>query len=628
MRKTARSKQTRAASLTLLAALARTCLVGGLVALVDCSSSSSSGLACGSGTVQKGSDCVAIAADASTDGAAVPKGDGGKVGSDAAAAAPDGGAPLVASPTFAGITAVAPVSDSSVLVVWNAATQAGNPTAVLRYRVYDGPSASALKFMTPVVQSGVGALSAVVGGLTAGTTYAFAVRAVNDAGLDDGNTVQKTGTPANDTTVPLFAGVKTAAPGSGGAVVLTWDAATDDLTLAAAMTYVVYASDKAGKEDFAQPVLVTAAGATSTSVARLSDASEARFFVVRARDAAGNLDANVHELSAAPGVDMTPPVFAGCTAATTLQAITVGVAWNAATDDVSASANMAYDVFLSTTPGKFDFTRPFATATGIDTVVIPALMTSTAYYFVCRARDEAGNEEDNTVEVTATTGDNPVPPTFAGIDLPSFTGDPVMRTATISWAAASDVATTPDKLVYDVYESQTMGGEDFKKPPAATSAPGALTITVTGLPPNTTTYFVVRARDESGNRDSNVVEASLTTNVSFSLNVQPIFSHDCGVVGCHVPGTPTGNLILAEGFAYAQLVNVPIGEKASVPLVYVSPGDPMNSGVAIKINYAGLFASPTKTFGGPMPAQSTGSVLSTDEINTIANWITQGAVNN
>jgi hypothetical protein len=169
-----------------------------------------------------------------------------------------------------------------------------------------------------------------------------------------------------------------------------------------------------------------------------------------------------------------------------------------------------------------------------------------------------------------------------------------------------------------------MGGEDFTKPPAATTMPGALSITLTGLPPNTTIYFVVRALDLDGNTDSNVVEASLSTNVSFELNVQPIFTDDCGVVGCHVPGSPTGGLILAEGFAFSQIVNVSAGEAPT--LNYVTPGDPADSFLAVKINYNGLFA--TKGKGSLMPAPATGSTLSPDEIATIANWIAQGAVNN
>jgi hypothetical protein len=602
-----------------------TVLAAVLVSMTLGCSSSSSGLACGDGTVEKGSQCIAAAVDASVDGASPARTDAGGAPDATAMTLPDAAIvePPVA-PTFAGVTAVAPISPSALLVVWSPGSMPGDPTAALRYRIYEGTSASPIAYATPLLQTAVGAVSTVVGGLSANATYTFGARAVNAAGIADANTVQKTGRTAKDTSAPVFGGIKTAGPGTGGAVAVSWDAATDDLTPAPAMTYLVYTSDKAGAEDFDTPALITDPGALSASVTRLPDATKARFFVVRARDAAGNVDTNTRELSAKPATDVTPPAFGGCTAATTMQAITIGITWNAATDDVSAPAHMTYDIFESTSAGTFDFTKPFATVNGANTVVIPALMTSTTYYFVCRAKDEAGNEDDNTAEVSATTGADPVPPMFAGIDLPSFNGDPAARTATLSWLAAVDAATSPDKMVYDVYESQTMGGEDFTKPPAATSMPGALTITLANLPPNATVYFVVRARDLDGNHDSNVVEASLSTNVSFALNVQPIFSDDCGVVGCHVPGSPTGGLILAAGFSYAQLVNVAAPEAPTLNLV--TPTDPTDSFLAVKINYNGLFS--TKGKGSLMPAPSTGSTLSPGEINTIANWIAQGAVNN
>jgi hypothetical protein len=167
-----------------------------------------------------------------------------------------------------------------------------------------------------------------------------------------------------------------------------------------------------------------------------------------------------------------------------------------------------------------------------------------------------------------------------------------------------------------------MGGEDFSKPPATTSMPGALTITLTDLPPNVTTYFVVRARDLDGNHDSNTVESSLATYPSFSLNVQPIFSDDCGVVGCHVPGSPTGGLILAQGFAYQQIYNQAAGEMPTDK--YVNPGDPSTSFLAIKINYNNSFNNK----GSLMPAPSTGSTLSPEELTTIGTWIMLGAANN
>jgi len=591
-------------------------LMAGSLAWLGCSSSSGEGLACGSGTTEMGKECVALTLDASLDAAPETGGDGG--GADAAATAP----------TFGGVTAVAPASATALFVVWSAATDPTSVATPPRYRVYVGPSDKPLTYQTPAVLTEPGALGAVVGGLQA-TEYVVGVRAVSVAGIDDGNMVQLKGTPSADTTAPTFAGLKTAKTGGGGAVNLSWGPATDNLTPAAAMTYLVYMSSAAGMEDFTSPALVTAPGATTTTVGRLPNAIQARYFVVRARDAAGNADANTVELSATPGVDVTAPVFGGCTAATNLQAIVVSVGWSPASDDVSTPDDISYDVFSSTSAGTFDFTQPLATVKGASQVTIGSLHPSTTYYFVCRAKDEAGNEDANTVEVSATTGSNPVPPTFAGIT--GFTGDPVARTATISWSPATDVATPAAQMLYDVYEAEASMSENFTQPPLATSAPGAMSVGLTSLPPNATLYFVVRARDSDGNRDANTVEqpgAPFATNVSFSLNAQPIFSRDCGVVGCHVPGNPTGGLILAQGFAYAQIVGVAAGEGAGLgpdggALDYINPGDTTGSYLYRKIN-----PSVGTIRGTQMPAAATGSTLAPTEIDTIANWITQGAVNN
>ncbi|HEY6462635.1 MAG TPA: hypothetical protein VIY73_20845, partial [Polyangiaceae bacterium] len=173
----------------------------------------------------------------------------------------------------------------------------------------------------------------------------------------------------------------------------------------------------------------------------------------------------------------------------------------------------------------------------------------------------------------------------------------------------------------------------------ATSAAGVTSMNVSGLPSNTTVYVVVRARDASGNHDGNLVEKSMATNASFSLDVQAVLTNDCGVVGCHVPGNPTGGLILAPGFAYAQIVDVPAGEMNGIQLDggtvnYITPGDPDDSYLNIKIN-AGLLAALKASLGAAggrtgnqMPAPSTGSTLTTTELAAIATWIQQGAPNN
>jgi hypothetical protein len=599
----------------------------GALACVACGTSKSD-LTCGDGTQQQGDRCVV--APGRLDASA-----------EAEASAPaDASAPVDADvpPVFAGVAAVAPVSASQLLAAWRPGTAHADPPAALRYRVYVAPADQALSYETPAAITAPGAVSAVVSGLQADTAYVIGVRAVDPAGVDDGNTITRTGTTAVDTTPPTFAGLASAAPGGSGAVALAWDAAHDDRTDPAAITYLVYQGDVAGGEDFTAPVLVSAPGATSALVTRLPNAQQARYFVVRARDAAGNVDTNTVEQASTPGLDSEAPQFAGCSAATTLAAETISVSWAPAVDDVSAPADLAYEVYASTKPGSFDFTRPFAIVKGQDVAVLSALEPSTRYSFVCRAKDEAGNEDTNAIEVHATTGANPVPPTFGGIT--GLTGDPAARTATLSWTAGMDAMTPQSQLLYDVYVAEAAGAEAFDKPPLATSAPGATSTTVSGLMPNTTLFFVVRARDSDGNHDGNTVEKSMVTNASFALNVQPIFTHDCAVVGCHVPGSPTGNLVLSPGFAYARIVGILAPEANGIladggSLDYVTPGDPNDSFLNIKTNATVLAAfkatlppANVGRIGTQMPAPSTGSTLTQAELATIANWIAQGAPNN
>jgi hypothetical protein len=106
--------------------------------------------------------------------------------------------------------------------------------------------------------------------------------------------------------------------------------------------------------------------------------------------------------------DTTPPTFAGLQSA---EACTPGpvqpsegapywLAWKAATDDLTPSFQIAYDIFVAHKPGSEDFSRPtWTTETGATTYKTPPLpIESEAPYFVVRARDQAGNKDQNNVE--------------------------------------------------------------------------------------------------------------------------------------------------------------------------------------------------------------------------------------
>ena len=108
-----------------------------------------------------------------------------------------------------------------------------------------------------------------------------------------------------------------------------------------------------------------------------------------------------------PGGDTTPPVFAGLKTAVACtpgperpgQTTPYNLAWHAAHDDVTPGSQIVYDIFMSTTPGGEDFSQPSWTSPpGATKFQTPGLPANESVYFVVRARDQAGNEDANTVE--------------------------------------------------------------------------------------------------------------------------------------------------------------------------------------------------------------------------------------
>lgn len=106
----------------------------------------------------------------------------------------------------------------------------------------------------------------------------------------------------------------------------------------------------------------------------------------------------------------TAPTFAGAQTATATSSFSIVVTWNAAVDNVTPATRILYSVYAATSTGGQVFTTPtLVTAPGATQAIVGGLAFGTAYYFVVRATDEVGNQDTNTVEVTATT---PLAPVF------------------------------------------------------------------------------------------------------------------------------------------------------------------------------------------------------------------------
>jgi hypothetical protein len=103
-----------------------------------------------------------------------------------------------------------------------------------------------------------------------------------------------------------------------------------------------------------------------------------------------------------------------------------------------------------------------------------------------------------------------IPPTFAGLKsattcIPGPIGGGRTTSYHLSWDPATDNVTPSSKIAYDVYQASKPGGENFSTPTYSTPA-GATSFDTPPLAADKSFYFVVRARDRAGNRDSNKVE--------------------------------------------------------------------------------------------------------------------------
>lgn len=226
---------------------------------------------------------------------------------------------------------------------------------------------------------------------------------------------------------------------------------------------------------------------------------------------------------------------------------------------------------------------------------------------------------------TANSGDS-TPPGAAAVIGPSG-GDE--NSLDLDWTGSADGTAT-----YDIYVSTTSGCFDFALAPYTTSAAGTTNKTITGLTSNTVYYFVVRARDAAGNVDTNVTEQPGKTNVSYAVDVYPIFNQNCR--SCHSPGGEADDAGITINFTSAANGYATIYDVA--PFCATCCPDP----TARRIKPGGMQAAADLSFllnkvkskidavapwcGDAMPR--TGGALSNAQYTILEDWVKQGAPNN
>jgi len=143
----------------------------------------------------------------------------------------------------------------------------------------------------------------------------------------------------------------------------------------------------------------------------------------------------------------------------------------------------------------------------------------------------------------------------------------------------------------------------------ATATLTSATLSITGI--DTGHTFIVVQDSKSPQPDSVKIQISvvLSLPVSFSNDIQPIFNAHC--TNCH---GGQGGLTLTSGASYNQLVHV-LAQSSCTVMYRVLPYQAANSVLYRKVSGTSC--------GNTMPV---GGSLTTAQINSLRDWINQGAL--
>jgi hypothetical protein len=112
---------------------------------------------------------------------------------------------------------------------------------------------------------------------------------------------------------------------------------------------------------------------------------------------------------------------------------------------------------------------------------------------------------------------------------------------------------------------------------------------------------------------------AVDTMARFSWIQEKVFNQNCAIPACHVQGSAAFGLVLSDGQAYDNLVDVPAQGPQSLSILRVKPGDPDSSYLVWKLEGRSGIEGVQMPRGRP-PLQE-------EEIDAIKRWI-QGATRN
>ncbi|TPW14366.1 MAG: Ig-like domain-containing protein, partial [bacterium] len=369
------------------------------------------------------------------------------------------------------------------------------------------------------------AQSMTVSGLTAGTTYFFAMKTSDEvpnvspiSNVPTGSTLVTPDTTPPAAVVSLSLGTWTQT-----SVLASWTAPGDDNAVGTAATYDLRFSTSAiTAANFAsaapvtgEPAPAVAGTAQSMTVSGLT-AGTTYFFAMKTSDEVPNVSpiSNVPTGSTLVTPDTTPPAAIANLALGTWTQSSVLVSWTSPGDDNAVGTAVSYDLRFSTsaiTAGNFGSATPVAgepapaVAGTAQSMTISGLAAGTNYFFAIKTSDEVPNVSTVSNVPTGSTlviPDTTPPAAIANLSLGSWTQTSVLA----SWTSPGDDNAAGTATSFDLrFSTSAITAANFGSatPVAGEPVPAVAgttqSMTVSGLAAGTSYFFAIKTSDEVPN---------------------------------------------------------------------------------------------------------------------------------
>lgn len=236
--------------------------------------------------------------------------------------------------------------------------------------------------------SASGLTSYIVNGLNPLTNYYFKVRAIDEAG--------NTGNASDEVSVITNSLGTVSAPGFDPVANIYGSARDVTISSSTNLSTLCYTTD--GSNPSCDAMAVCTGGAVSSSMVNVDLTQTVKAMGCKVGYTSSTVSIADYI------IDPNPPGVPGGLSAVSAGDAQINLSWATATDDVSASGNLVYEICQSLTSNGCDtFNTNQTTASGVLSFSATALDPLTDYFFRIRARDEAGNLGNETSVVSATT---------------------------------------------------------------------------------------------------------------------------------------------------------------------------------------------------------------------------------